>query len=329
MVRAAIVIAVLAGCGSFEDPDIVIDLRVLAAQATPAEQVVTLDPTQPLDPAALLAQLVPTEVCALVADPGQDRRLVWSMTACAFDDGDAGGGDRCDPDFASIDVGGGVIDDPDTTIPQPAPCATVTPDADLLFLLSQIVQDDDLRGLGGINYNVLLRIGGESGDRALDQYSAKSVRVSPRIPDARVANQNPTMDHLEAALEDGTPVTLPLGRCVETAAPYELAPATKLRLTPFEPDGAREVYVVPTLDGASQMFTESLTYQWVASAGSFSSGSTGGPRDPFGNPAPLFTDYKSPAPEDLSGPLDVSLWIVQRDERLGVQWYEACLRVVP
>jgi hypothetical protein len=25
----------------------------------------------------------------------------------------------------------------------------------------------------------------------------------------------------------------------------------------------------------------------------------------------------------------VSLWIIQRDERLGVHWYESCIRVTP
>ena len=47
---------------------------------------------------------------------------------------------------------------------------------------------------------------------------------------------------------------------------------TDVRLTPIEPDGVREEYVVPTLDGSARMFTESLSYQWSASAGGFSSG---------------------------------------------------------
>src|SRR5207237_5068334 len=122
---------------------------------------------------------------------------------------------------------------------------------------------------------------------------------------------------------------LPLGRCVEQAAPIELAAGQTLRLEPIEPASVREVYTVPTLDGGEQQFTESLTYQWLASAGSFSEGSTGGPRDVVGNPAPLFTDYKAPPARDLAGPTDVQLWIVQRDERLGAEWYEACVRVVP
>ena len=69
---------------------------------------------------------------------------------------------------------------------------------------------------------------------------------------------------------------------------------------------------------------------WLATAGGFSSGSTGGPRDvATGDPAPLFTDYRAPAAEDLTGPTDIQLWIVERDERLGAVWYESCVRVVP
>jgi hypothetical protein len=94
---------------------------------------------------------------------------------------------------------------------------------------------------------------------------------------------------------------------------------------------------VPTLDGRSETFTESLTYQWIASAGGFSRGSTGGPRDLSGNPPPLFSDFKSPATSDLAdqsdvqseGSNNVALWIIQRDERLGVHWYESCIHVAP
>ena len=44
---------------------------------------------------------------------------------------------------------------------------------------------------------------------------------------------------------------------------------------------------------------------------------------------PLFTEYRAPRAEDLDGPTDIPLWIVQRDERLGTAWFESCIRVVP
>ena len=319
--------AAAAGCGRFQDPNVVVDLRTLAIRADPPDQVIDVDLTQPVNPTALLAQLVPTRVCALVADPGLDRRLLWSMTMCA---GTAGG--RCDVED-EVPIGGGLLDDPDTTSPEPRLCVTVEPDGKLLGVLLQSLDNDSLHGLGGVDVSVQLRVGGESGDRDLDQYASKTVRVAPRIPMARAANTNPTMVRLDGALEDqpASPV-VPFVRCPDNPSPPTIAPATKLRLTPVEPDGAREVYVVPTLDGKSQTFTESLTYQWIASSGGFSSGSTGGPRDVSGNPAPLFTDFTAPAPEDLEtldGPTDIIVWIIQRDERLGETWYESCIRVMP
>lgn len=313
-----------AACGSFQDPNVVVDLRILAMRAEPADQVIDVDLTRPPNPTELLGQLVPTQVCVLVADPALDRRLLWSMTMCPLTSDD-----RCDSDRPEVPLGGGLIDDPDTTVPEPSLCATVMPDAALLGVLIDVLQDDTLRGLGGLDYAIQLRIGGEAADRDLDQYATKTLRVSPRIPASRLPNHNPRLDHLDARLGDEAPVTLPLGRCAENPAPYALAPGTKLRLTPVEPDGTRELYVVPTLDGRSESFTESLTYQWIASAGGLSRGSTGGPRDLSGNPAPLFSDYRAPAADDLDGPTDVSVWIIQRDERLGLAWYQSCIRVSP
>jgi hypothetical protein len=321
---AATLAATAAGCGRFQDPNVVVDLRTLAMRADPPDQVIDVDLTQPVMPAALLAQLVPTRVCALVADPAIDRRLLWSMTLCSLLSTE-----RCDDGGPEVLLGMGLSDDPETTVPEPGMCVTVMPDANLLALLAFIVQGDTLHGLGGIDYGVVLRVGGENGNRDLDQYAAKTLAVSPRIPATRAANHNPTLDRIDAALEDGTPVTLPFGRCADNPAPRALAPATKLRLLPIEAAGAREVYTVPTLDGHSETFTESLTYQWIAGAGGFSRGTTGGPRDLTGNPPPLFSDFKSPAASDLDGSTDIPLWIIQRDERLGVQWYESCLRVAP
>lgn len=321
---AGVTILGAAACGSFQDPNVVVDLRVLAMRADPADQVVDVDLTRTVVPSELLAQLVPTQVCALIADPALDRRLAWSATMCPLTLDD-----RCDSDRPQIPLGAGLVDDPDTTVPEPSLCVTVMPDASLLTVLIDVVQDDTLRGLGGVDYAVELRVGGELADRELDQYATKTLRVSPRIPTSRAENHNPRIDHLDARLGDAAPVPLPLGRCRENPAPYELAPDTKLRITPVEPDGVREVYVVPTLDGRSASFTESLTYQWIAGAGGYSKGATGGPHDISGNPAPLFSDYKSPAASDLDGPTDVSLWIIQRDERLGLTWYESCIRVAP
>lgn len=316
-------VAALGACASFEDEDIVLDTRVLAMRASVPDQIVDVDFESPPQPVELLGQLVPSEMCALVADPGHERRLRWSMTLCVLDNDQ-----RCDSDVKLV-LASGLAPDPDTAQPAPRLCATIMPDGNLLGVLLEALEGDTLGGLGGIDYGISLRVRGEDADPAEELLAGKRLRVAPRIPAERRANENPTLPMLEAAIDGGAPFILPRQRCVDQPAPAELRPRQTMRLTPIEPAGAREVYVVPRLDGEQQTFTESLTYQWLATAGSFSSGSTGGPRDVSGNLAPLFTEYRAPAAKDLAGPTDVQLWVVQRDERLGAEWYESCVRVVP
>jgi hypothetical protein len=323
--RKALALLALAACGKFQDPDVVVDLRVIAMTASLPEQIVKLDFTGQPTIADVLAQLQPSDVCALVADPNFDgRRLRWSMTLCPQTSDD-----RCDSSAPQAVIGSGLLDDPDITVPEPRMCATVMPDANLAGIVLAAFQSDPLMGLQGEQYEVMLEVGGEDADPALDQYAAKALQVTPDLPAGRTPNHNPYLTEIDATLPDADPVALALGRCIDQAAPLEVAPATKIRFTPVEPDGVRETYTIEKLDGTFETFTESLTYQWTAGAGSFSAGTTGGPHDVFGNSPPLFTDWTAPAAKDLDGPTDVPLWIVQRDERLGAAWYESCIRVVP
>lgn len=327
MTRAAAgatTLALLGACATFEDPNIVIDLRVLAMAASHPEQLVTIDLADPPAPADLLPQLGPAEMCALVADPGPERALRWSMTLCALDNDE-----RCTgPEH---ELAAGVAGDPDTAVPAPRLCATIQPDGNLLGVVLAALDRDVLSGLGGVDYGVSLRVGGAGDDPALDAFAGKSLRIVPRFPAERRANVNPALDRIDATIDpaadpanDPAPVPLPLGRCVDQAAPLELRPRQRVRLMPIEPPGVREDYVVPTLDGGAAVFTETLRYRWLAGAGSFSRGSSGGPRDFAGNPAELDTTWTAPA---ATG--EVPLWIVMRDERLGARWYESCVRVVP
>jgi len=79
VVKTVVIAGVLAGCATFEDPNIVIDLRVLGMSATAPEQILDVDLANPPAPETLLAMLQPSMVCALVGDPGNARRLRWSM----------------------------------------------------------------------------------------------------------------------------------------------------------------------------------------------------------------------------------------------------------
>ena len=313
-----------AACNSFENPEVVLDFRVLAMSAEPPEQVIDVDINDPAPPVELLEQVVPTEVCVLLSDAGTDRRLRWEMSVCSLDNNL-----RCNGGSPSFVIGSGIWEDPELAATPAQFCDTVPANGNLLAVALYSFENDQYRGLGGIYYGVSLRVGGEDADPELDLYAAKNLRLMPRIPADIEANQNPSLDHVDVAVPDAEPMPLAFGRCLDQASPLEILAGTRVRLTPVEPEGAREPYVVPTTDGSSRMFTESLTYQWLASMGNYSAGSTGGPRDPFGNPATLFTDWRAPGADDLTGPTDVELWLIQRDERLGLKWYASCIRVVP
>ena len=313
----------LAACSSFENPEVVLDFRVLAMSAEPPEQVIDVDIQDPAPPIDLLDQVVPTEVCVLLSDRDFDRRLRWEMTVCTFDsDLRCTGG-------AMYTIGSGLWDDPELSPSTTRFCDSIQPDGNLLGVALYSYENDQLRGLGGIYYGLQLRIGGENDDPEQDLYAAKSLRLMPRIPAEITANTNPSIERVDVTLPYGEPMPLAFGRCADQVAPLEVPAGTRVRLTPVEPEGVRETYVVPTIDGSSRMFTESPTYQWLASQGNYSSGSTGGTRDAFGNPAPLFTDWRAPAANDIEGTTDIELWFIQRDERLGVHWYESCIRAVP
>jgi hypothetical protein len=324
--RAAAIVAIataLGACGDFEDPAIVLDLRVLAVTATPPEYVIELDPMNPPDPADVM--LDPFTVKALVADPDFDRPLAWSMTMCAQQVTEGGDG-RCPPRRPQVVIGSGVVDDPDTGA-MPYPTQAFAPDASTFVLLQDAIENDPLGGFSGIDLQIQLSIAPEGESlETTNTVAAKRVRFAAKIPIERVANNNPTLDGVEVDRGDPTlAVPLAPGRCVEQAAPIEVAPGETLHLNPLEPPGVREDYVVPTLDGGSRMFTENISYQWLAGAGSFSAPTTGGERDPFGNDPPLDTEWTA-ADDAMPGAL-IPLWVVARDERLGGVWFESCVRI--
>jgi hypothetical protein len=328
-VKRLALIAFVAACGNFQNPDIVLDLRIESIVAEPANQIVDL--TAQSQPSDVLAQLVPTTVCALTSDPSFDGGLSWSMTLCntATDDrcADKSNGSDVSPAFL---VGSGAIADPDTTSPEPQLCATIQPDANLAAVLVNSIQTDPLMGLGGANYSIVLEVGDAGVDRSQDQLAEKELQVIPQIPPAVTQNHNPTISSMTAAVDGGDPMPMPLVRCADLAetgtTPLTITSEDVVRFTPIEPDGIHEMYVVPTIDGGSQTFTEAISYQWNAGGGSFSSDLTGGPVDLFGNTPPLFTDW---TPDVVSDVTDVPLFVIQRDDRLGEAWFEACLRVTP
>lgn len=319
MVKRSLLILLLAACGKFEDPAIVLDLRPIALGADYPEQVVAVDAmTQPAD---ILPQLKTAHVYVLVADQNFERRIRWHAELCWQDKAE-----RCDRSRPWEVLGDGIWEDPDVMDPA---AITIPNDGNLLGILVDELDNDTLHGLGGLSYGLSLRIGGEDADPSLDQYLSKGLMVSPAIPVGRTPNNNPTLDSISTEIDGSADFPLVQQRCADQTMPVIVSAGSKVRLEPIERGDTREVYSVPTLDGSTRTFTESVTYQWLATAGKFSDSTTGGGHDPFGNLAPVHTTWTAPGADKLDGPTDVSFWIVQRDERLGVNWVEACVRVVP
>ncbi len=292
MVRLVACLALLGACDAgFQDPNIVIDLRVLAIRTEPAEVVVDFDPANPTN-----VTFPTVTVRALVIDPAGPRHA-FRFTACPKQRNL-----RCDDEVLPHLVFGEGVAEPGQE--------EITASLDVtLDLLEGAIAEDPFGGFGGVPVNLELRVVAEGGDEAAAVYAGKQMVYAPRVPSTRAPNQNPSFEELTL---DG----VVLEGCAS------VAPGREVKLEPIEPAGMREDYVVPTLDGGQRMFTENLRYAWLATAGDLSSGNTGGPVDLFGNKPPLWTKWTAPAAE-----MQVRLWVVQRDERGGTFWTERCLQV--
>lgn len=316
---AGVLAAWSAACGDFESPDTVIDMRVLGMTIEPPEVVVDAN----LDEVSL-ADIPDIRICALVADPADSRPLSYSMRACP-PQSDL----RCRESRAIADIVTAQIEDPEEAGAPVSMCGTLEPTGDLLLVVMESVSLDDLAGFGGVGVQIELRVDAPGAT----EFASKEMRFSPRVPHERVPNTNPTLDGLvglrEANGQRNRDFEVPIGRCADIE-PFTALAGEKISLLPAEPDGVREDYVVPTFDGASRGFTENLTYSWFATEGSWRTLRTGGRRDLAGNEPRIDGGWTAPRKPDVVGDgIDVPFWIVQRDERGGLAWYETCARVIP
>jgi hypothetical protein len=308
---ALLVLAGVAACGGdFDDPTIVYDLRVLGMQAEPPEVVVDVDLQHP-DLSQI--DLPPVTFTVLVADPGEARRLSWTMTACARNRDGLCFGDPTDQEFAS-----GTADDPE--MPGGAQISgSLVPSFPLLMAA---LEADDLHGAAGIPIHVELRIEPEGGGEVA--YAYKREFYTPRIPEERQANRNPAIHDLTV-----DEVSLPAGRCQDPAtAPLVVAPGGEIELMPLATEDSEETFVLPTEDGGVREFTESIEWSWYVTAGSLSDGDTGG-SNPIDRDPPDENHWTAPEGDALAELPDgrVTLWLVQRDRRGGMSWIERCLLV--
>jgi hypothetical protein len=327
--KRAWLLVLLASCASFEDPTIVLDLRVLAIETTPPEQVLEIDPAKPPTLDELLVQLDPIRVRALVAEPDREGILAWSMTACVLDESS-----RCDPTKLSFEFAAGVLNDPEGTLPG-APCIDernvaggtfcgfLIPDNRVVQMLMQALDEDPTRGLGGIDLGIVLRVYNDGTTPRVEAFAAKHIRFAPRVPDERAANKNPNIDALLLG-QAGFGAEIRKSHCMDVGDVDAVRVEEAVTFFPAARDGDNESFVLPTLDGYAERFTEFLSYQWIATAGDFVDDITGGPPDVFGNIKLDGTEWRAPPTPGL-----VTIWVVQRDSRYGVRWRQACIKVEP
>ncbi len=317
----ALLLGLLFGaCGSFDDPALVYDLRILGAIAEPPEILVPTDPDD-IDP----TNLPEVRICVLVADPGDTRGLSYAMVVCPRNSRG-----RCDADAQpQLDIGSGTVGDPDEGDSFVELCETLGPNPVLGEILERSVSLDSLAGFGAIDIQVGIEVW-PTGERDEAIYATKQVRFGAAIPEERVPNQNPSLERTTMTrLAIGETSDLPIGSCEGIEVP-RVAPGEEIELLPVETQGAREDYVVPTLDGDSRSFTELLDYRFFATNGRWSPSRSGGGRDLSGALPPLEVRWRAPDNLNVIGDgLDVVLYGVQRDERGGQSWVRSCLRVEP
>lgn len=322
--RRALALLALTSCASFEDPAIVLDLRIVAMTSSPPEQILDVDFEQMPQLGDLVDQLEPSFVCAHVADPGRTRALRWSMTAClpsVHENGDQLG--VCDEERPQKLLVEAIADDPEL-VPTSL-CGAVPNDGNLVAILLDAYENDLLRGFAGLDYIVVFKVGDFDADPALDLVGVKQLRVAARIPETRVANENPFLTELQLAVNEVAQDPAQLGHCANGST-ITVRPGQRVLLFPLEAEGARQEYFVPTVDGTFKMFTETMSYQWLATGGSFNEHTTGGPTDILGNQPPPGSTWFAPAVDRAT---EFQLWALQRDERFGVSVYPTCITVRP
>lgn len=224
---------------------------------------------------------------ALVADPREPERVIdYAWTACGLTD-DL----RCaSADFAA-DLGAGAA-------PLDGVAATMAVTPELLAAAREL---DTFQGFGGVALVAELVLAPGSDE---ELHAIKQVPAQLGLPEGTTPNANPTPP---AVLHDG--VAWPEDEVLEVAAGTEVA------IEPVSPPEDAEEYSVYRFDLGVEDLVEYLDYDFFATAGPFSQGSTGGPPEIIETETSLSSRWTAPDEES-----DVTLWIVVRDGRGGLTW---------
>lgn len=344
-------VALTAGCTSFADPSTVTDLRVLAVRTEPSE--VILNAALPADVATAMIPDIRLE--PLIADPrGQGRPLSVTVTACANDPGAASPPNNgADPTGfpaggARTTVGSALCDGAATELPvaadvDPAAEPAITVRLPAAWVAAAFTRDvflgPDGRLHGGFDLGMPVVF------QVTVRASAETVKAVKRVTfwmhplrDDQVANESPVVSAVraydrrdEATAEPRPDALVPL----EAGMPLD-APDQGLWLDPAP--ALAQPYVTAVIDRLTgetkphDVERETVRYTFHATAGKF------GPFETTSEPPPgvtvptrvhLESKYEPPpvAERPADGPLDVTVWIVARDERGGASWVTRSLRV--
>jgi hypothetical protein len=343
-----------AACGDLDNVTTVKDLRVLGVRCEPAGFLVDL-----ANPGGATDAMLSAKLTALVVDPlAPDGMVQVSAVGCP---------DYIDAISSATLQGSKLCPPPGTPVPIPELASTAIMPADSPFPPIE---------MGSFQYEPALMFGltsaqigaffmpGTTGIPAVDQSIAlnrdyglaaivnlnfdlegehaeaiKRVVYWPKLEDAQLPNQNPTL----------RPIRLFRARDMTTGDPD---PATEIDLT-MEPEptvsisAMSKLYVQPDFDrGETYLLRvhnnqtdtvetktidhELLRFYFYATAGTFT------PAFQFselnlGQTGPLHTDaeYKLPKPEDRPADGKVTIWIVASDERAGTSWVSTRITVDP
>lgn len=278
---AAALLCALACTPDFQSADVVRDLRVLAVRTDPPEALVDL----------AAGTVEDVHVRVLFADPAATSLSKARLTAEACIPTTTG---RCDkPSLPLADQLGPVGEQSfDVRLPPQ--------------LLLAALQDDRLKGLGGISLQLSLEV--ETADPAGPQAATKTLLYSRKDP-ARTPNHAPELlglQLLKGTTESGDwhpGQVLPLQVGVDVG------------LRPLLAEGAIEYYTAKTFDGTTITLREIVTHRFfVSSDGELDRASAAEPLAGVADPPAGFVRVRA----NLAG--SGTLWVVTRDGRGGTSW---------
>jgi hypothetical protein len=351
-------------CASFADVSTVVDLRVLAIEATPSEVVLTVtglpdDPAAPVDPKALAidpASIPTIHLAPLVVEPpaAAGRALTYSLSACpnnpygAAPPMNMGGGGPDPSGGARTTVGSTTCDD--------APLAwvlgsnttgvfdvTLTPDQLAYAFMHDVYIDQDRRFHGGFDLGLPINLQLTVDDGVERAVAIKRVLVWAQKLPGQVANVAPSVPVIHTYAErtrQWDPIE-PIGT-LAADTPAHVALGGGLWLEPILPPADVESYVTTVIDRASHLAVpvtvprERLRYAFYATAGHFDPARSVSELPPgVSGRVHLESHYLPPAtlddvPVDAQTQLPlVTVWIVVRDDRGGETWAIGHIAVDP